>query len=127
VDKTALVTVDLRTSEKIVRALERKGYRIAVAMWAHFPEYDDWRFVIASKDIDSLSLSDAYLMVNKALTESGLSVRETPPIVIIKTTSPFIRALRKVFGKAEDVAGMRLGGQVWGDRFLEDAYAYKIA
>ena len=126
-DKTALVAVDLKKSEKIVRALEEKDLRVAAAIWAHFPEYEDWRLVIASKDLDSLSLSDAYLKVNKALTEAGLSVRDTPPIFIMKTTSPFIRALRKVFGKAADVVGLRLGGQVWGDRFLEEAYAYKIA
>ncbi|QNI32453.1 hypothetical protein H7849_26380 [Alloacidobacterium dinghuense] len=126
-DKAALVTMDLQKSEKIVRALEGKGFRVAAAIWAHFPEYEDWRFVIASKDLDLLSLSDAYLKVNKALTDAGVSVRETPPIFIMRTTSPFIRALRRVFGKAEDVTGMRLGGQIWGDRFLEDAYAYKIA
>ena len=126
-DKTALVAVDLQKSEKIVRALEAKGLRVAVALWAHFPEYDDWRFVVASKNLDPLSLSDAYLKVNRVLTEAGLSVRETPPLFIMKTTSPFIRALRKVFGRTDDVTGLRLGGQVWGDRFVEDAYAYKIA
>lgn len=126
-DKTTLVAVDFQKSEKIVHALEGKGIRVATAIWAHFPEYDDWRFVIASKDLDQLGLSDAYLKVNKALTAAGLSVRETPSIIILKTSSPFIRALRKVFGGAEDITGMRLGGQVWGDRFLEDAYAYKIA
>jgi hypothetical protein len=35
--------------------------------------------------------------------------------------------LRKVFGKTSSVAGMRLGGQTWGNRFVDDAYALKIA
>jgi hypothetical protein len=125
--KTALVEVDLKKSEKMVSALEDSGMRVAVAMWVHFPEYEDWRFVLSSKDLDGTSLGDAYLKVNRTLNKAGLSVWEIPPIFIMKTTDPFIRALRKVFGKTTNVVGMRLGGQVWGDRFVDDAYAYKIA
>jgi hypothetical protein len=121
-----LVEADLGKSEKIVSALERAEIPVAVALWAVFPEYDDWRLVLASRSLDSLSLGDAYLRVNRALKEAGLTVRDTPTIFIMKTTDPFVRALRKVFGRTKSVAGMRLGGQAWGDRFVEDAYAYKI-
>lgn len=123
----ALVEADMGKSEKIVSALEAAGIRVAVALWAVLPEYGDWRLVLASKALDSLSLGDAYLRVNRTLRDAGLTVWETPTIFIMKTTDPFVRSLRKVFGKAKSVAGMRLGGQTWGDRFIEDAYAYKIA
>jgi hypothetical protein len=126
-DQTTLVEIDLKKSERIVSALEAAGIRVAVAMWVHFPEYEDWRFVLASKNLDASTLREAYSKVNRILTSAGLSVWEIPPIFIMKTTDPFIRALRKVFGKTESVIGMRLGGQTWGDRFVDDAYAYKIA
>jgi hypothetical protein len=125
--KTALVEIDFRKSERIVFALEKAGVRVSVAVWVQFPEYEDWRFVLASKDLDELDLGDAYLKVNRILKDAGMSVWETPLIFIMETTDSFIRALRKVFGKAADVAGMRLGGQRWGDRNIDDAYAYKIA
>jgi hypothetical protein len=67
------------------------------------------------------------LPVNRVPKDAGLTVWETPTLFIMKTTDPFVRALRKVFGKAKSVTGMRLGGQTWGDRFVEDAYAYEIA
>jgi hypothetical protein len=35
---------------------------------------------------------------------------------------PFIRELRNVFGKTASIEGMRLGGQSFGDRFIEDGY-----
>lgn len=123
----ALVEVNLSKSGKIVSALEEAGIHVVVALWAVFPEYDDWRLVLAAKDLDSLSLSDAYLRVNRVLNNAGLTTWETPTIFIMRSTEPFVRALRKVFGKTKSVAGMRLGGQIWGDRFLEDAFAYKIA
>jgi hypothetical protein len=125
--KTALVEVDLGKSEKIVSALEEAGVHVALAMWVRFPEYEDWRFVLASKKLDASSLGDAYLRVNRILTEAGMTVWEIPTIFIMKTTDPFVRALRKAFGKIANVIGMRLGGQTWGDRYLDDAYAYKIA
>ena len=125
--ETALVEIDFKKSERMVAAFELAEVRVTVAMWVRFPEYMDWRFVLASKDLDSLDLGDAYLKVNRSLKEAGISAWQTPPIIIMKTTDPFIRALRKVFRRAGDVAGMRLGGQTWGDRFVDDAYAYKIA
>lgn len=123
----ALVEADISKSEKIVSALEAAGVPVVAALWAVFPEYDDWRLVLAAKTFDSLSLADAYLRVNRILNNAGVTAWETPTIFIMKTSDPFVRALRKVFGKTKSVAGMRLGGQTWGDRFVEDAFAYKIA
>jgi hypothetical protein len=40
---------------------------------------------------------------------------------------PFIQELRKLFGKAKSVAGMRLGGQSFGDRFVEEGCVYRIS
>lgn len=126
-DKTALVEVEFRSGERVVSALEGAGIRVAAAIWVHFPEYEDWRFVLASKDLDALDLGDAYLKVNQVLRSAGIIAWQTPLIFIMKTTDPFVRALRKVFGRSADVTGMRLGGQQWGNRFVDDAYAYKIA
>jgi hypothetical protein len=41
-------------------------------------------------------------------------------------SDPFIRALRRILAKAKSVEGMRLGGQLIGDRFVEDALVYRI-
>lgn len=126
-DQPALVGLDLQRAERIVSALEAKGIRVSAALWVHFSEYRDWRLVVAAKTLDALDPGDAYLRVNQVLQDAGVTVWEAPPLFIMKTTDPFIRSLRRVFGKARSVTGMRLGGQVWGDRSVEDAWAYKIA
>lgn len=126
-DKGVLVAVDLQRGEKVISALEKNGVPLSAALWAHFPEYEDWRLVLASRKLDSLKPGDAYLKVNRIMDQSGITVWEAPSIFIMKTTDPFVRSLRKVFGKAKSVSGMRLGSQTWGDRYVEDAYAYKIA
>ena len=40
--------------------------------------------------------------------------------------NPFIQALRRIFASAKDTYGMRLGGQTFGDKYLEDAFVYRI-
>jgi hypothetical protein len=40
--------------------------------------------------------------------------------------NPFIRDLRRVFASAADTYGMRLGGQIFGGKYLEDAFVYRI-
>jgi hypothetical protein len=39
---------------------------------------------------------------------------------------PFIQSLREVFAGAADTYGMRLGGQKFGDQYIEDAFVYRI-
>jgi len=40
--------------------------------------------------------------------------------------NPFIEALRGLFASTKDTYGMRLGGQKFGDKYLEDAFVYRI-
>ena len=47
--------------------------------------------------------------------------------MILPLTDRSIKALRRIFAKAKNVEGMRLGGQMIGDRFVEDAYVYRIS
>lgn len=125
--QASLVDIDFKKGERVISALENAGVRLSVVMWVHFSEYEDWRFVLASKDLDALDLGDAYLKINQVLKDAGMSIHQLPLIFLMKTSDPFIRALRKVFKNTKNVAGMRLSGQRWGDRYVDDAYTYKIA
>jgi hypothetical protein len=125
-DKTALVTADVAAGSEIVQALDRSDLAISVALWMYPPEYEDWRFVLASRRLDAAKPSAAYGLVHDALTAAGISLERTPTLMILKMSDPFIRALRRIFAKTKSVEGMRLGGQLIGDRFVEDALVYRI-
>ena len=47
--------------------------------------------------------------------------------MILSMNDRFIRELRRIFGKAKSVDGMRIGRQMIGDRFVEDAYMYRVS
>jgi hypothetical protein len=126
-DKSALVSVDLEKGSKILQILDDAGLRVNVALWVVLAEYGDWRLVLSSRKFDAAGLTGGYGLLHDALDAAGFSLEETPPVMILNANDPFIRALRKIFGKAKSVEGMRLGGQTFGDRFVEDAYTYRVS
>ena len=127
-DKTVLVgAVDFEKGAEILRILDGAGLRISVALWLYSLEYEDWRLVVSSRKFDAVGLPKAYGLLHDALDAAGLPLEKTPPVMILGMSDPFIRTLRRIFGKAKSVDGMRLGGQTIGDRFVDDAYAYRIS
>jgi hypothetical protein len=125
-DRATLVTAEFGTGAKVLEILDRSGLAVSVAMWLYAPEYEDWRFVLSSRRLDNLPPSEAYGFVHDALEQAGFPLERTPPLLILRMTDPFIRTLRHRFGKGKSVEGMRLGGQMIGGRFIEDALVYRI-
>ncbi len=125
--KNVLVGMDVDVGARILQALDDAGLRVTVALWAVLPEYEEWRLVLSSRKFDSMKLGDAYGLLHDALDASGISLQETPAVVILRATDPFIKDLRKTYGKDKVMEGMRLGPQAIGNRFIDDAYAYRIS
>ncbi|HXR40181.1 MAG TPA: hypothetical protein VN776_13870 [Terracidiphilus sp.] len=125
-DKVALVSFDIETGEKVIEALDRDGKEPKVALWAKLPEYEDWRLVIASDRIVQTGSLYPYAQINSAMEKAGIPISKRPKVFLRSMDKPFIKALRGIFSKAADTYGMRLGGQAFGDQYLEDAFVYRI-
>ena len=126
-DKTTLVNIDVSLGDEVVKALDAAGIEANVALWVWLSEYEDWRLVLASRRLDKEGLRRSYELVNRATDTAGIAINRAPSILILKMTDPFIRELRRIFGKATSVNGVRLGGQSIGNRFVEEGYVYRIA
>jgi hypothetical protein len=126
-DKTALVSIDLAKGSELVRVLDHAGLRVQVALWAHLAEYEDWRLILSARKLDSLGIREGYRLLYDLLASGGFTAANTPDVMILPMSDPFIKGLRSIFGKTKIVEGMRLGGQLLGDRFIEDGYAYRIS
>lgn len=125
-DTAALVSFDIENGKEVVEALDRDGKTPNVALWAKLPQYENWRLVIASDRLDQSSSRSGYSEINEALKKSGIPIQREPSIFLRAMDKPFIMALRDIFAKAADTYGMRLGGQVFGDQYIEDAFVYRI-
>lgn len=125
-DKAALVKTDFAIGTEVFEALKNSDLEIDVALWVRFSEYGDWRFLLSSRRLDQLEPLKAYRLVHDVLKQASFPLEYMPPLLILKRTDSFIKDLRRIFGKAKNVEGMRLGGQMIGDRFIEDAVVYRI-
>lgn len=126
-DKAAMVSLDIDRGAEVLDALERAKSKVGVALWMFSSEYEDWRLVLSARQFDSLDPRDAYRLLHNSLAAVGFTPEKTPPIMILPMADPFIQELRRLFGKTRSVEGMRLGGQMIGDRFVQDAYVYRIS
>jgi hypothetical protein len=125
-DTSTLVNFDIENGKEVIDALDREGKSPNVALWAKIPDYEDWRLVIASDRIDQTSSLSGYTEINESLKRAGFPFRRKPTISLRSMDKPFIQALRRSFASAADTYGMRLGGQMFGDQYLEDAFVYRI-
>jgi hypothetical protein len=121
-----LVSYDIESGKEVIKALDEDGKNPNVALWAKLPDYEDWRLVIASDQLDRSSSLSGYEEINEAMKKAGISYRKRPTIYWRPMNKPFIQALRRAFASASDTYGMRLGGQMFGDQYLEDAFVYRI-
>lgn len=53
-DKNLLVSLDLEAAGKAFDAILAAGIRVDVAVMAYLPEFEDWRLVLAARDLDKL-------------------------------------------------------------------------
>ena len=122
----ALVSVDIDSGLKLLDILDKANLKVGVALWACLAEYEDWRLILSAKEFDSHTLMDAYGLMHKALDDAKFPQAKTPVVMIVPRTETFVKQLRKYFAKTSSVEGMRLGGQMFGDRFILDAYVYRV-
>ncbi len=123
-DQATLVNLDVDAGAKVLEALDDAKLKVAVALWMESSDYSNWRLVLSSPAFDQTHPLKAYEQVAMAL--HGHFVYDRPPILILPTKDPFIKELRRLFGKTQNVTGMRLGGQTIGNRFISNAYVYRV-
>jgi len=126
-DKAAMVSIDVSQGSEVLDALERAHVKVSVALWMFMSEYEDWRLVVSSRQFDSADPRKAYALIHESLSSAEFPAKKTPAIIVLPTSDPFVRELRRIFGRTRSVNGMRLGGQMIGDRFVQDAYVYRIS
>jgi hypothetical protein len=124
-----LVNVDLDADAEILRIMDRAGAKVSVAAWIVFDEYGDWRLLLSSRQLDAAGpgKGKASGLVFDALVAADFPVEKTPTILILPMADSTVRTLRRIFSKAKTVEGMRLGGQQFGNRWVEDGYVYRVS
>jgi hypothetical protein len=122
---TPFVTPDLAWGEAILAALDVAKFPVTAALWLLQNDDKKWELVIATPLYDKLAQRNAYMRLIEALKPTGNVFLGGLPLRLESNKHPLIRTLRKIFGRAASVEGMRLGlsiGNVW----VQDGYVYRI-
>jgi hypothetical protein len=120
--KTSLVGPDIEFGEAVLSALDAAKFPVTVAFWLQRGDADRWELVISTPRYGE---KDAYLQLTLAM-EGRVPSDLHYPIRVESNRHPMIRELRKIFGKAASVKGMRLGLHTIGGVFINDGYVYRI-
>jgi hypothetical protein len=123
-DQATLVSPNVNAGREALATLDAAHLKPVVALLMVSSDYEDWRLTLASPALDQTHPLKAYEQVTRALR--GRFVYTLPPLLILPIKDPFIRELRRMFGKTKEVDGMRLGGQTIGDRFIANSYVYRV-
>ena len=124
--KTSLVSSDLEFGNATLAALDAAHFPVTVAFWQYSEDDGDWTLVLGTPLYEKFGAKEAYLRLIAALsTKKPIALSELP-LRLEGNRSPLIKGLRKLFGKAASVEGMRLGGHSVGGVWVDDAYIYRI-
>jgi hypothetical protein len=125
--KTTLVGPDLAFGEELLRVLDDVKFPVTVALWLLQKERsENWKLVLGTPLYDRLGPRGAYLRLLETLSSEGPIALSDLPVRLEGLRRPLIKDLRKTFGKTASVAGMRLGYQIIGGTWIDDAYVYRI-
>jgi len=125
-DHAVLVDIDVNLGAEILGVLDSAGAKMEVALWATFTEFYSPRLVMAAEWLDTFSGSAKYGKVRELL-DGKLPTGTRPTLLLLNTTDPFVLELREQYGQVKEIRGMRLYGQSFGGRYVEDGYIYRIA
>lgn len=124
--KKILVDADLKLGEKILDLLDAAKFTISVAIWILTEQDGEWKLVIGTPLYDKIGPLEAYGKLISALRRDNPESRDFDDVRLMSNREPFIRELRRLFGKTASVKGMRLGGHHIGGVWLDDAVVYRI-
>ena len=119
-----LVVPDVKFGKDVLRVLDAAEFPVSVGMW--LKEDSDWTLVLATPLYEEVGPKEAYLRLRAALSTEGPIALGEFPLRLEGHRNPLIKALRKTFGKADSVAGTRLGWHTIGGVWVGDAYVYRI-
>ena len=102
---------------------------MSVAAWALLEEYSDWRLAPCPR-VNSTGPArwKAHGLVNDALRrQKTFQSRKANHFDFAHVGPHCSRSTVDLLGKSKTVEGMRIGGQQIGNRWVEDAYVYRVS
>lgn len=125
-DEAVLVEQDAYEGARLVQQLDANGLPLVVVLWAHEPNHDIWRLVIAVPMRRLPSPRAAYEQVQQTIDDLGLSL-SLRRVSIIPDSHPLIGTIQALIaGGFDDIVEVPLSGADIGGEPADKAYGYRV-
>jgi hypothetical protein len=124
VDQELLVDNRFADGEKLLAALARAGFDVAVAFWVLTTEDHVWLLYIASDAVDPASVGDAYRLIYTSLTQIPHASVSLSDVKVVHPSNPIARDAIAWRNRNPARLPVPYHGKNLGDVPIEEAYIY---
>ncbi|WP_141434396.1 hypothetical protein [Bacillus sp. 03113] len=130
-DKTTLVERDFKDGEKLIKELDEAHLNVHSALWLFNSENDNWRLIIASKNVDFQTPKRVYSEIKRVLkrmenTGDKIDI-SLQNISVVSPNYPLIKILGiAIRTDPNSISGIRFSRNSINNVYIEDAYIYRI-
>ncbi len=123
---TTLVKEWIDAGKRLTEALDQANFEVVASLWLYDAESDEWELMIASPRVEEEGPLEAYRTVQKALLNLKFEDFRLADVHLVRPNDDLVKSLRLVARTGEGINGKRLTRTRAGDRFIEDAYIYRL-
>lgn len=126
--KNCLSDLLIRAGQELLRSLSEGGLDTYSAAWFFSSENEDWRLLVALKNLDGSGRRGAYdaiyhLLKKNPDIESTIGFYD---VFVILDSDPLAQAFAKVGKGLQDGPGRTYAGPVKNGPYVEDAFVYRL-
>lgn len=122
-----LVENDIEGGRRLVEELDQRGIRVSAALWLYLDEEEEYRLLLALREVDMNGPLAAYKLVRSALTSMPEDTR--PLFTNISVVSPSdarIQAIGSAVKTGPGIENIRFSRNVVNNMYIEDALIYRL-
>jgi hypothetical protein len=123
---TTLVTEWIEAGKRLTEALDRESFDVVASLWFYDAESGDWRLIIASPLVDRDGPLEAYRAVQRVLGGLGLETLSLNDISVVSPSHNLVKLLGIALKTGKGISGIRFTRNRINDKFIEDAYIYRL-
>ena len=117
----------IASGAELTRQLDAKGIAVTGALWFYDSDANDWRFLIATADVRSEGVREAYKKVQAVVTampiDNSIPLKD---ISVVDSDDPVISTLRVGVRTGAGISHIRFSRNMINGTYIEDAYIYRL-
>ncbi|HEX6189771.1 MAG TPA: hypothetical protein VFZ40_16975 [Pyrinomonadaceae bacterium] len=125
--KEALTESMISAGAELTSRLDEAGLPLTASLWFYDSDANDWRFIIATPEVDSEGVRAAYgkvqSIIEKTPEDKSIPLKH---ITVVDPHDPTISVLRLAVRTGDGISRIRFSRNMINSTFIEDAYIYRL-